>query len=44
MIRKAVLTYGDNTLINLYEKIGFVISDEENRIMTYTDTRIKGDE
>ena len=44
MIRKAVLTYDDNTLINLYEKIGFVISDEENRIMTYTDIRIKGDE
>lgn len=44
MIRKAVLTYDDSTLINLYEKIGFVISNDETRLMTYVDKKIKGDE
>lgn len=35
MVQKAVLTYDDSTLINLYEKIGFVISNYETRLMTY---------
>lgn len=35
MVQKAVLTYDDSTLINLYEKIGFVVSNDETRLMTY---------